>query len=163
MTTRLFASLLPALALAVSAFAADPAPAAAASLVAPVSALEKVADGFCFTEGPTADARGNVCFFDQPWNRIQRCDAATGKVSIFLNPPATPTALASPRMAGSGPAPTPKASSGASTPPPENTRSSSPATKANSSTAPTTSASIRAAACISPSLLQAPVMATPRR
>jgi gluconolactonase len=32
--------------------------------------LEKLADGFLFTEGPASDAKGNVYFTDQPNNRI---------------------------------------------------------------------------------------------
>lgn len=41
-----------------------------------------VASGFKFTEGPAADAAGNVYFTDIPNNRIHRIDA-DGKVSVF--------------------------------------------------------------------------------
>lgn len=45
--------------------------------------LEKLGDGFKFTEGPVPDKNGNVFFTDQPNNRIMRWDAKTGKFSIF--------------------------------------------------------------------------------
>ena len=41
-----------------------------------------LADGFKFTEGPAADAQGNVCFTDIPNNRIHRIDLE-GKVTVF--------------------------------------------------------------------------------
>jgi sugar lactone lactonase YvrE/enterochelin esterase-like enzyme len=41
------------------------------------------AEGFKFTEGPAADAKGNVFFTDIPNNRIHRIDAETGKVTLF--------------------------------------------------------------------------------
>lgn len=50
------------------------------------SSLELVSGEFSFTEGPAADAEGNVFFTDQPNNRIYRWDAVTGKISTFLNP-----------------------------------------------------------------------------
>ncbi|HOM18501.1 MAG TPA: hypothetical protein PLQ00_14315, partial [Thermoguttaceae bacterium] len=40
------------------------------SVVAPGAKLEKLADQFRFTEGPAADAKGNVFFTDQPNDRI---------------------------------------------------------------------------------------------
>jgi gluconolactonase len=40
------------------------------SLIAPGAKVEKVADGFRFTEGPAADRWGNVYFTDQPNDRI---------------------------------------------------------------------------------------------
>ena len=36
------------------------------SIFAPGAQLEKLADGFTFTEGPAWDAQGNVYFTDQP-------------------------------------------------------------------------------------------------
>ena len=43
---------------------------------------ELVADGFKFTEGPAADAAGNVFFTDVPASKIYKIDAA-GAVSLF--------------------------------------------------------------------------------
>lgn len=43
---------------------------------------ELVADGFKFTEGPAADAHGNVFFTDIPNSRIHKIDAA-GKLTLF--------------------------------------------------------------------------------
>ena len=57
----------------------------AQSLVAPGAKLEKLADGFDFTEGPTCDAQGNVFFTDQPNNRIMEW-SVDGKLSTFLQP-----------------------------------------------------------------------------
>ncbi len=48
--------------------------------------LKLVADGFKFTEGPAADADGNVFFTDQPNDRIMKWTADTGKVTEFLKP-----------------------------------------------------------------------------
>jgi gluconolactonase len=46
--------------------------------------IEKVADGFAFTEGPTADSIGNVYFTDQPNNKIFKYDTS-GNLSVFSN------------------------------------------------------------------------------
>ncbi|CAG5005409.1 Gluconolactonase [Dyadobacter sp. CECT 9275] len=53
------------------------------SIVAPGAQVEKLGDGFSFTEGPVADQTGNVFFTDQPNNKIIRWDAVTGKFSVF--------------------------------------------------------------------------------
>jgi gluconolactonase len=55
------------------------------SVIAPGAKLEKLADGFKFTEGPAADAQGNVFFTDQPNNRILKW-SVDGKLSTFLEP-----------------------------------------------------------------------------
>ena len=47
--------------------------------------LEKLADGFSFTEGPTSDARGNIFFTDQPNDRIMEW-SISGELSTFLQP-----------------------------------------------------------------------------
>jgi gluconolactonase len=47
--------------------------------------LEKLADGFSFTEGPTSDSQGNVFFTDQPNDRIMEW-SLDGKLSVFLQP-----------------------------------------------------------------------------
>lgn len=44
----------------------------------------KVAGGFSFTEGPTADSLGNVYFTDQPNNRIYK-HTNDGKLSVFTD------------------------------------------------------------------------------
>ncbi len=45
----------------------------------------RVSDSYSFTEGPAADARGNVFFTDQPNNRIYRWDCETGEITMFTN------------------------------------------------------------------------------
>lgn len=51
-------------------------------IVAPGAKLVLLADGFKFTEGPAADAKGNVFFTDQPNNRILEW-SVDGKLSVF--------------------------------------------------------------------------------
>lgn len=46
--------------------------------------LDTIQKGFSFTEGPAVDKWGNVFFTDQPNDKIYRWDAATGKVTLFL-------------------------------------------------------------------------------
>ena len=46
--------------------------------------LDTIQKGFKFTEGPAVDRNGNVYFTDQPDDRIYRWDAATGKITLFL-------------------------------------------------------------------------------
>jgi gluconolactonase len=47
--------------------------------------VEKLADGFLFTEGPAADAKGNIYFTDQPNDRIMMW-SLSGKLSVFMQP-----------------------------------------------------------------------------
>ncbi len=54
-------------------------------IVAPGAELQKLADGFSFTEGPAADADGNVFFTDQPNDRIMKW-STTGELTTFLEP-----------------------------------------------------------------------------
>lgn len=62
---------LAALACATSVWAAPAIAAPADSgIIAPGAALEKLAGGFAFSEGPACDAAGNVFFTDQPNNAI---------------------------------------------------------------------------------------------
>ena len=56
-----------------------------ASPVAPGAKLEKLAEGFKFTEGPAADAKGNVYFTDQPNDRILKW-STDGKLTEFMKP-----------------------------------------------------------------------------
>jgi gluconolactonase len=57
----------------------------AEELLAPGAKVEKLADGFAFTEGPATDADGNVYFTDQPNDRIMLWNVE-GKLSEFLKP-----------------------------------------------------------------------------
>ena len=52
------------------------------SVVAPGAKVEKLAGDFRFTEGPAADAKGNVFFSDIPNNRIHKW-SLEGKLSTF--------------------------------------------------------------------------------
>jgi len=54
-----------------------------ASVVAPGAKVEKLAGGFRFTEGPAADAKGDVYFSDIPNNRIHKWDIEAKKLSTF--------------------------------------------------------------------------------
>ena len=47
--------------------------------------VEKLADGFKFTEGPAADAAGNVFFTDQPNDRIMKW-SVDGELSTHMQP-----------------------------------------------------------------------------
>lgn len=73
--------LVPAVVLAFSTAAI----AQEAGIIAPGAKLEKLAGGFKFTEGPAADADGNVFFTDQPNDRILKW-STDGKLSTFLEP-----------------------------------------------------------------------------
>ena len=54
-------------------------------ILAPGAKLEKLADGFFFTEGPASDADGNIYFTDQPNDRIMIW-SVDGKLSTFMQP-----------------------------------------------------------------------------
>jgi gluconolactonase len=64
-----------------------------AKLIKPGAQLEKLADGFQFTEGPSSDRDGNICFTDQPNNRILIWNNATG-LSVFMEPAGRSNGLA---------------------------------------------------------------------
>ncbi len=55
------------------------------SIIAPGSKLQVLAEGFSFTEGPSADKDGNVYFTDQPNDRIVKW-STDGKTSDWLKP-----------------------------------------------------------------------------
>lgn len=59
--------------------------AAEGGVVAPDAKVEKLAGDFKFTEGPAADAKGNVYFTDQPNDRILKW-STDGKLSTFMQP-----------------------------------------------------------------------------
>ena len=65
--------------LALNSFAAE-------SIIAPGAKLEKLGDGYAFTEGPAVDKDGNVFFTDQPNDRIVKWSAADGTFSDWLKP-----------------------------------------------------------------------------
>lgn len=50
----------------------------------PAAKVEKLADGFTFTEGPASDKAGNVYFTDQPSDRILKW-SVEGKLSTFMD------------------------------------------------------------------------------
>ncbi len=54
-------------------------------IAAPGATLQKLADGFKFTEGPASDSEGNIYFTDQPNDRIMKWDV-DGKLSTWLQP-----------------------------------------------------------------------------
>ncbi len=54
----------------------------AQSIIAPGATVEKLADGFRFTEGPAVDKEGNVYFTDQPNDRILKW-SVDGQLSVF--------------------------------------------------------------------------------
>ncbi len=53
-------------------------------VIAPGATVEKLADGFSFTEGPAADKQGNIYFTDQPNNKILKW-SAEGQLTTFHN------------------------------------------------------------------------------
>lgn len=55
------------------------------NIIEPGTKPEKLAGDFLFTEGPSADSKGNVYFTDQPNNRIMVW-STDGKLSVFLHP-----------------------------------------------------------------------------
>jgi gluconolactonase len=63
------------------------------SIIEPGSKVEKLADGFLFTEGPTSDKEGNIYFTDQPNDRIMVW-SASGKLSTFMQPAGRSNGLA---------------------------------------------------------------------
>ncbi|MDR3232549.1 MAG: SMP-30/gluconolactonase/LRE family protein [Planctomycetaceae bacterium] len=54
------------------------------TLTAPGAEVQKVADGFSFTEGPAADADGNIYFVDDPNSKIHFYSPADKKLSVFV-------------------------------------------------------------------------------
>lgn len=54
-------------------------------VIAPGAAVEKLAGDFHFTEGPAADADGNVYFTDQPNDRILKW-STDGELTTFMQP-----------------------------------------------------------------------------
>lgn len=63
------------------------------SILKPGSGPEKLADGFQFTEGPSADTEGNVYFTDQPNDRIMVWNNKSS-LSTFMQPSGRSNGLA---------------------------------------------------------------------
>lgn len=55
-----------------------------AGIVAKGAQVEKLGEGYTFTEGPAVDDAGNVYFTDQPNDKILRWDASTNTISTYL-------------------------------------------------------------------------------
>jgi gluconolactonase len=55
------------------------------SPVAPGAKLQKLGDGFAFTEGPTSNEKGDIYFIDQPNDRIMLW-STDGKLSTWMHP-----------------------------------------------------------------------------
>ena len=54
-------------------------------IVAEGEAPVKISDSYSFTEGPAADAKGDVYFTDQPNNKIYRWDCESGEITQFTD------------------------------------------------------------------------------
>ena len=77
---KFFSLLFSGTVLALCVSAAEPEP-----IIAPGAGLRVLADGFIFTEGPAADAEGNVYFTDQPNDRIVKW-STDGKTTDWMKP-----------------------------------------------------------------------------
>lgn len=75
----------PLIAFIATSFAFSPV-VARAQVTAPDAELQLVGDGFQFTEGPTADSRGDVYFTDQPNDRIVKYEFDSGETSDWMSP-----------------------------------------------------------------------------
>ena len=53
-------------------------------IIAPGAQVEKLADGFGFTEGPAVDKNGDIYFTDQPNDRILKWSVEDKKLTVFL-------------------------------------------------------------------------------
>lgn len=67
------------------ACAAGAAEESAAGIAATGAVVEKLAEGFEFTEGPASDAAGNVYFTDQPNDRIMKW-SVDDKLTTYMQP-----------------------------------------------------------------------------
>lgn len=76
LTSSIFIFLLP---MALSAQITDKQ-----DIIAKNAQLQKLGEGFSFTEGPAVDAEGNVYFTDQPNNKIMKWSAKMQGLETFL-------------------------------------------------------------------------------
>ena len=84
MTIRLAAAVALSLVVSSTAFSADKEGGSIPG-IGPEGKVTKVQGDFKFTEGPAADAKGNIIFSDIPANRQYRLES-DGKASIFREP-----------------------------------------------------------------------------
>jgi gluconolactonase len=63
------------------------------TLVEEGATVQKMGDGFRFTEGPVSDAEGNIYFSDIPNNRIHKW-SPDGEISVFKDPSGNSNGLA---------------------------------------------------------------------
>ena len=68
----------------ISACSQNNGPVTVADIIADGAQVEKLADGFAFTEGPAADKQGNVYFTDQPNDDILEW-SVDGHLSVFID------------------------------------------------------------------------------
>ncbi len=82
-TTKFFLSIL--VIITVCAFISFVPQGGLEKIIQPGAKPEKLAEGFLFTEGPSADAEGNVYFTDQPNDRILFWSESAG-LSTYMQP-----------------------------------------------------------------------------
>ncbi|NLT77134.1 MAG: SMP-30/gluconolactonase/LRE family protein, partial [Planctomycetes bacterium] len=70
-------------AIALAVVAAATAGRAQDGIMAPGAEMTKLASDFRFTEGPAADAKGDIYFTDIPNNRILKWSIEAGQLSTF--------------------------------------------------------------------------------
>lgn len=58
---------------------------AQSKIIAKGATLTKLSGEFAFTEGPAADAKGNVFFTDQPNDKIYKWSAEDNTISVFMD------------------------------------------------------------------------------
>lgn len=76
-TTSIFASLL----FVLNSFCQE----AKSTIIAKGASLTKLSGDYAFTEGPAADAEGNVFFTDQPNDKIYKWSANDGIISVYMD------------------------------------------------------------------------------
>ncbi len=74
------------LSISLASLAPFPHASAGSGIIAKDAVVEKLEGEYSFTEGPAANADGDVFFTDQPNDRIVRWSAADGSVSDWLKP-----------------------------------------------------------------------------
>lgn len=77
MKYHVFFLVVLSLSMTTSVFAED-------SIVASGATVQKLADGFGFTEGPAVDSKGDIYFVDDPKNLIYHWSVADKKATVFV-------------------------------------------------------------------------------